>query len=788
MTLTLRFFILVFTFLTYRDSFAQNEVPKAIGQNQSTYTQSTTKQSEPTTGQPPTAEPKTFTGKVLEKGTLRPLKQVNVFLLPQKMRATTDDQGAFKFESAIPSNESFQIVINVAGYKKFEKNFDGKENEFKPGLTFYIEKNSYQEYESTLVVKGRNRDDSTRTLKVKEAMLMPGTLGDPIKAIQNLPGVARTNSSQIAIQGSEPKDTRYLIDGHRVPLIFHFGGLSSVVFPELTDRVDLLTAGYGVENGRATGGLVSAVTKTADSDRMKGNAYIDLLNAGGYVEGPLGEGSFALSLRQSYVGQVLKAVANSSSDSNFNFTLAPEFRDLTAIYATKPTEKSEFKSTFLFSQDTLQLLFTQPLENDPNIRGKFENSVQFYRIIPQWTFRFTPENVGRFSFGFGQDQIKNETDENFFRLNSHSLTVKGELENKLNAQWTHFYGFDNEYYWSSVAAKIPNLVNSGGVSNPISTSTTRQIDLTQADTYASLYWRAKYVPENSQWTFSPQIRNDYFKRTKEQTLLSPRFSTGYKVSESLELRGATGLYYQPPEPQEADPTFGNPDIKSPRAIHLSLGFEKDYRGGGTEGGKLSAGVFYKDLDRLVIASSTLVTRNGAQATENYNNEGKGKVAGFEAQYTWDMKPWFFMTNYTLSRSTRTEPNKAEYLARSDQTHNLGLQASYTYEAWRFASRLRYVTGNPYTPILGGSLDTDNDVYIPLRGGFYSQRLPDFIQLDFRADYKWVYDTWILSTYLDIQNITRAANPQGFQYSYDYQQKRDLSLAQFIPSFGLKGEF
>ncbi len=83
-----------------------------------------------------------------------------------------------------------------------------------------------------------------------------------------MPGVAQTGgSAQIIVQGSSPDDTGYLINGHRVPIVFHFGGLSSVIIPEAVERVELLPSGYGPEYSRAVGGIIGLTTKEPKKDR-----------------------------------------------------------------------------------------------------------------------------------------------------------------------------------------------------------------------------------------------------------------------------------------------------------------------------------------------------------------------------------------------------------------------------------------------------------------------------------------------------------------------------------------
>jgi hypothetical protein len=108
--------------------------------------------------------------------------------------------------------------------------------------------------------------------------------------------------------------------------------------------------------------------------------------------------------------------------------------------------------------------------------------------------------------------------------------------------------------------------------------------------------------------------------------------------------------------------------------------------------------------------------------------------------------------------------------------------------WRLSTRFRYVTGALTTPITSGVYDSDNDVYIPIRGGVFSERLGAFMSLDLRADKRWVYDRWVLSLYIDIQNALNRSNPESVQYSYDYTTKSNVAGLPIVPTIGLKGEF
>ena len=102
--------------------------------------------------------------------------------------------------------------------------------------------------------------------------------------------------------------------------------------------------------------------------------------------------------------------------------------------------------------------------------------------------------------------------------------------------------------------------------------------------------------------------------------------------------------------------------------------------------------------------------------------------------------------------------------------------------------MRYVTGRPYTAVESAIFDSDSDVYIPVQAGFLAQRFDPFFQLDIRFDRKWIYDTWILSAYLDIQNITNNKNVQNISYNFDFSEEVATQALPILPIFGVKGEF
>lgn len=715
-----------------------------------------------------------ITGKLIERGTRKPLKDVNVFILPHKLKAVTNEDGSFKFDN-VP-NGQFDFIVNNSGYIRLKQKTSTDTNEY----TLYLEKEMYGIFETTVTALAEKKDVTKKTLSQKDFIKAPGAQEDPVKAVQNLPGIAsQSSSAQVVIQGSEPDDTRYTMNGHEIPIVFHFGGLSSIVMPQAVESVDFLSSGYGPEYGRALGGIINLETRAPKTDRMHGMAFVDLYNAGGLIEGPIDDtSSIFFSARYSYIGEVLAKVAEENDD--FNLTVAPTFSDMFLDYHKKLNDRDEFSFIAVRSKDELQFILKEPIGNDPLLRGNFYQLTEFYRIIPGWSRKLSDTQKFDMSLGYGDNDLLVEVGDNYFSLDTTTLSLRAELETKLSETYTNYIGLDSQRATYDVGLKFPRRDQDSG-------ATSNDVTLTQIqgeDSQDAIYIRNKFILLDEKLIFYPNARLEYFSQT-EETYLMPRLSLAYKFSDSLTMTFATGLYYQAPQNGEATEDFGNPNLNSERTNHYAIGLEKDFRDGSSNGFVLNMDFFYKDLDQLIISSSNTASDG---TPEVYSNKGTGNIKGIQTMLKWKRNEFSLVGSYTFLQSNRKKPGEKEYPSDYDQTHNLNLIASYERSRWTYSTRFRYVSGRPYTPVDSAIYDGDNDVYIPIQGEYFSERYEPFMQLDLRFDRKWVYDTWILSAYLDIQNITNNQNVQSISYNYDYSDKVETSGLPIIPIFGVKGEF
>ena len=366
----------------------------------------------------------------------------------------------------------------------------------------------------------------------------------------------------------------------------------------------------------------------------------------------------------------------------------------------------------------------------------------------------------------------------YLDIDAYTFTHRSEFFREWMANYKSYFGFDNKWDYSAVKVNLPNNFTEGGVGNPFSVGEERKFINKGSSTELGIYLRQEIKTSiDSKWTYLPNFRYDYFSLNKSSGI-APRFLLRYQYDPLLLFRSSWGKYVQPPKAEQTAKYYGNSNIKSPYAYHYTAGFTKDFREKSTQGLEFTNNYFYKDLKDLVISD----------ITKNYSNEGTGHIIGGELQMKYSHDALSTQLVYTYLKSRRKIPGHDESPSQYDQTHNLNLIGAYNWQRWAFSSRFRYVSGNPYTPIVSSTFDSDNDVYIPTRGALYSQRFKNFMQLDFRLERKFIYDTWILTSYIDIQNITNSKNSSNIQYSYDYSQKEEIRGLPILPTFGIKGEF
>ncbi len=651
------------------------------------------------------------------------------------------------------------------------------------------------------------REVTRRTLQRRELARIPGTGGDALRALQSLPGVARPPGifGLLIVRGSAPEDTETFIDGASVPLIFHFGGLTSVVPTELLDRIDFYPGNFSAKYGRVMGGIVDVGLKSpntrCNADYMKptdetgcfhGLLQVDLIDTRILVQGPLGpkDWTFAAGGRRSWIDVWLKPALE---EAGATVTSAPVYYDYQLI-ADKRTDDGRLSVRFYGSDDEFKIIVNDPFSQDPGFGGNISLGTSFFRgqVVSETTLSEDLELYTMFSVG--RDKVGLSLGTFVFEIDATPINPRSEFRWKASEGVKINAGLDFLLVPFNVLVRLPPPPRPGEASpGPFTTRPTLEQDEGGVAFRPAWYVEGEVTPTR-RLRLVPGARLDYA-RDSSHGDFSPRFNARYDViapwdaedetkpRKRTTVKGGVGVFHQPPQFQETDEVFGTPNIKSNRAIHYSVGVEQEI----TRQIELGVEGFYKDLNQLV-------SREAEDSGFAYDNRGTGHVVGLESLLKYKPDNRFFgWIAYTLSRSVRKDfADDDPYLFQYDQTHNLTALGSYRLgRGWEFGARFRIISGPLVTPVLPGLASlyaAEAAAYTPLSGEPFSERLDTFHSLDIRVDKRWQFKAWRLSAFLDLQNVYNNPAQEAVLYNYNFTQQTVQGGLPLIPSIGMRGEF
>ncbi|MFO0548882.1 MAG: TonB-dependent receptor [Polyangiaceae bacterium] len=535
-----------------------------------------------------------------------------------------------------------------------------------------------------IIVRGERppREVVKRTVSKREIDRIPGTNGDALRSLQNLPGVARPPAiaGLLIVRGSGPQDTQTFIDGTPVPLIYHFGGLSSVVPTEVLDRIDFYPGNFGAEYGRVMGGIVDVGLRSPKDDGYHGLIQTDLIDARALVEGPIKDGwTFLAAGRRSYVDAWLGPTLEAAGAG---VTQAPVYYDYQLFIEHNSPKAGRFRFGFFGSDDSLELLVQDPSPGEPALSGNLGLHTAFQRLQVLYERDITAVDRARAVMAFGHDDLGFSFGPLFFNLNVFSFNTRFEYAHTFSKAVRLNAGFDIFSAWAEVNLRLPEQNARPGEppNQPFSTRPFVELSTSVAGTQSAIYPELALEPLPTV-RIVPGVRLDYFS-VNDEFNVSPRISGRFGLHNEFPrttLKAGVGMYHQPPQFQQVVEPLGTSTAQANRAIHYALGLEQEI----TQNLDFSVEGFVKQFDNLVTGQTTATGLS-------YNNVGLGYAVGGEFLLRYKPDERFFgWIAYTISRSVRqNSPSEPEYLVSFDQTHILTILGSYQLgHGWEVGARL-----------------------------------------------------------------------------------------------------
>lgn len=751
-------------------------------------------------------------GRLLIAGAEAPLAGAQVSITAadgQRWEQLTDADGVWQVQGLAPG--TYRVSVQAPGFERIEL----EENVVVGEETEVTYRAAPQSDALEVTVRGTRppREVTRRTIQRREVQRVPGTSGDALRSLQSLPGLARPPGllGALIVRGSAPEDTETFVDGNSVPIIYHFGGLSSVIPTELLDRIDFYPGNFSARYGRVMGGIVDVGLREPDTGCLgdygkpldeKGCYHAlleaDLIDTRALIQGPIGTSkkwSFAVAGRRSWVDTWLTPVLE---DAGAGVTSAPVYYDYQLIADYKPNPNDRLSLRFFGSDDRLELLIKDPAAQDPGIvGGNLTFHTAFYRLQGVYHAELTRELTLETSVAAGLDRVEFSLGQLRFDLTGHPVLTRSELQLKPTTGFKMNMGLDYQAAPYSILVRAPEPPRPGEASpGPFSSRPILEQREEGLAFRPAWYAEAELTPV-APLLIVPGLRVDHA-RDSGHSDFSPRLMARYDViggkqqnadSPTKQLRttlkAGAGLFYQPPQFQETDTVFGTPGLYSNRAIHYTVGVEQEL----SEQIEASLEGYYKDLSDLVSRTPDDTGRYV------YGNAGTGYVVGAETLIKYKADERFFgWLAYTLSRSVRRDgPGQPQYLFQYDQTHILTVLGSYRLgRGWEFGARFRLISGPLATPVrsspeLPALYAADASTYTPLEGRPFSERLPMMHQLDIRVDKTWQFRSWRLSAFIDVWNAYNNPAVEAVSYNFDFSQQTNQTGLPIIPSVGLRGE-
>jgi TonB family protein len=744
-----------------------------------------------------------FAGVVRDRATKAPLPNVRV-ALDTGQQTLTDEQGKFSIPDIVPGEHSVTLSGERLATVATTETFDVAK---KIDATYEVEpkkdtpKNPDEEEEIVVTAPRIKKQVVSTMVQAEQATRVPGTQGDVLKVVENLPGVARAavGSGTLVVWGSAPQDTRVYIDGINVPRLYHDGGYRSIVSSDFVQSVELIPGGYGAEFGRGLGGLVTVALKPLDEEGIHGSVAADTLDAAASVRAKVGDFHVAIAARKSYLDSVLSAV---TSENVGQFIPIPRYWDGQAriVYDLGPHETIELGG--LISSDRTTFTLTNP---DPSLSTSQTTGTDFNRVYLRYRKKMADGAIVEVVPSFGT---------NFTSLvNQYGSTPTALMNNSdvfaLRANWRGpVLPFLRASVGLDALATLSNLSRDGSIGAPPREGDIYVFGEAPPSQINSDSWKtgiasvaaygegdfsffsdklhvvpgARFEPfvSSANKVLPPIGENPNVGYIREDTVLEPRLAVRYAFTPSIMGKAAYGVYHQSPQPEDLSSVFGTPNLGLSTAEHFLAGGAFQL----TQTLSVEVTGFYENSWDLTVRSQS----DSPYVAQSLDQAGIGRAYGTQFLVRQQLWAHFFgWISYSILRSERKDSPELDWrLFDYDQSHVFTALGSYDFgKGFEAGARFRFATGYPRTPVIGAYFNASTDTYEPIFGAHNSIRIPPFVALDLRVAKRFKFGKTELELYLDVQNVTNHQNPEEIIYNTNYTQKNYITGLPILPVIGAR---
>ena len=522
------------------------------------------------------------------------------------------------------------------------------------------------------------------SLRAKPVQQLPA-LGeaDLLRSLQLLPGIQAVSdiSSGLYVRGGGPDQTAILLDD--IPLYnpSHLFGLFSTFNPDAIKEVNLYKGAYPAPYGRTLGAVLDVSNREGNRKRTSGRGGVSLISGRLLTEGPVGQGSWMLAGRRTYLEPVLSAIRSRGMDIPLNYY----FYDFNGKVNQRWSDDTFTVSTY-WGQDDLRLDLEDDEESLVDLR--WGNRA----LTARWTRVFSPTLFGHFmAAGSEYESIiaLRFLDAPVRIANSiRDWSLKGDLDYFANRHHTLSLGLLATLFEFHFARSFNERT---------------QLDLRQEPVLLEGYVQ-------DEWRLGPTTqvqlggRGTYFS-TGDRLHFTPRLSLSQALSDKVQVKAAGGVYRQHLQLITTEGFSGGDfwvpldnTVEPGRSYQAVTGVEWNP----SQRYQFSVEAYYTDLANLVTVDTEVPDDNEATHSDAvFNSNGTGWASGVEVflqRRTGALTGWI---GYALGWTRRTFPELNDgrpFSPKHDRRHDLSFVASYKVGAWRLGASLAYASGQAFTPV------------------------------------------------------------------------------------------
>jgi hypothetical protein len=612
------------------------------------------------------------------------------------------------------------------------------------------------------------------------SVISPLGEGDPIKWVQNLPGVTTGADGTTAfyVRGSNMGNNLFSLDGVPVYGYSHLFGMTTIVPQSAMQNVSLTKGGFDGKENNFTAAHLNVETRTPVQDRQS-SVGLNTFLFSAETEGRLCDGlTYLVSARISPLTWEYRAVRSSLA------SILGDLDDFKAgvgdVYAKLHwhiTQRQQLSASVMGSIDDYS--FTRNVDSNESMGWKNGIALLRWQFVGNRTEANVSASYNYYCSEQKQDKVFRGKENHLSLLSSlKEATVEADGKTRINENFKIGYGAKVKF-----ATFEPGQV----------ASIRNKSDVTLADAFV----QGEYViPDRLDIKAFARI-NHYSNKQDDSKYTDPEAGASIRWSPSkhFAVEGTFDRLVQYYHTLEGLPVGWSLDMIVPTVGYVAP--ETSLQGGlnfevNLGHHSLSVGGYYKTLDSLVYYKYAQDLFSGGMAAWQDNvSIGQGKSYGCELLYTFQNRDFYARASYTWSKTDRSgfeDINDGEtFHARFDRTHVLNLfgqwkdfSAAFTLQSGHWENGAPKV----YTMHVIGGEEWEAHYF----NGVNNYHMPMIIHLDLGYQHSFKTSELLHELNLGICNVTNHFNSFMLYYDADKESWTELALLPILPTFSYKVTF